>query len=50
MRGFCEKGVLRDHGLEGERIFEKDADGVEREWVWMKGRGIEDAAVLRRVS
>ncbi|RYP27968.1 hypothetical protein DL767_007433 [Monosporascus sp. MG133] len=58
MRDFFDAEALRaDAGLEVERIWERDCNGVEREWVW--DRGPEDVserkrwlvvAVLRRVS
>ncbi|RYP20053.1 hypothetical protein DL765_002979 [Monosporascus sp. GIB2] len=57
MRDFFDAEALRaDAGLEVERIWERDCDGVERGWVW--DRGPEDVserkrwlvvAVLRRV-
>ncbi|KAK7749821.1 hypothetical protein SLS53_000401 [Cytospora paraplurivora] len=55
MRGFFEGEALGRVGLEVERIWERDCDGVEREWSW--DRGFEDpvgrkrwlaCAVLRR--
>jgi len=57
MRGFFDAEALKEVGLEVERIWERDCDGVDRAWVW--DRGFEDPtvrkrwlviAVLRRVS
>jgi nicotinamide N-methyltransferase len=56
MRGFYEEKALLEAGLEIERIWERNAEGKEREWV--TDRGIEDVterkrwlviAILRRV-
>lgn len=46
MRGFFEEAVLSEAGLLVERIWERDCDGVEREWVW--DRGIEDVTIRKR--
>lgn len=46
MRGFFEEGRLAEVGLEVERIWERDCDGVEREWVW--DRGYEDPVGRKR--
>lgn len=46
LRGFFEEGRLRAVGLEVERIWERDCDGVEREWAW--DRGYEDPAGRKR--
>lgn len=46
MRGFFEEGRLREVGLEVERIWERDCDGVEREWAW--DRGFEDPVGRKR--
>ena len=46
MRGFYEESFLKEHGMEIERIYEKNADGAEREWV--KDRGIEDVTERKR--
>jgi hypothetical protein len=57
MRGFFEDEELREVGLETESIWEMDCDGVEREWVWDRGREDENMrkrwlviAVLRRIK
>jgi nicotinamide N-methyltransferase len=46
MRGFYEEEKLREAGLEVERIWERNAEGTEREWVW--DRGIEDVTERKR--
>lgn len=46
MREFFREGRLKAVGLEVERIWERDCDGVEREWVW--DRGIEDPGERKR--
>ncbi|KAI1803382.1 hypothetical protein F4811DRAFT_347226 [Daldinia bambusicola] len=46
MRGFFEEEPLAAAGLEVESIWERDCDGVEREWVW--DRGQEDISVRKR--
>ncbi|KAI1648599.1 uncharacterized protein F4817DRAFT_333421 [Daldinia loculata] len=46
MRGFFEDDALAAAGLEVESIWERDCDGVEREWVW--DRGQEDISVRKR--
>ena len=46
MRGFYEESLLKEVGLEVERIYEKNADGTEREWV--VDRGIEDITARKR--
>ncbi|ROV92730.1 hypothetical protein VSDG_06544 [Cytospora chrysosperma] len=46
MRGFFEEGRLAEVGLEVERIWERDCDGVEREWAW--DRGYEDPVGRKR--
>ncbi|KAF3760141.1 hypothetical protein M406DRAFT_269081 [Cryphonectria parasitica EP155] len=46
MRGFLEAEKLAGVGLEVERIWERDCDGVERAWEW--DRGIEDPAGRKR--
>ncbi|KAF9870820.1 nicotinamide N-methyltransferase [Colletotrichum karsti] len=46
MRGFFDEAALAEAGLEIESIWERDCDGVEREWVW--DRGIEDASIRKR--
>jgi EEF1A N-terminal glycine/lysine methyltransferase len=38
MRGFFKEGACRGDGLEVERIWERDAEGVERGWVENRGR------------
>jgi hypothetical protein len=57
MRGFFGEEELRTEGLETERIWEVDCNGVEREWAWDRGREDERArktwlvvAILRRVG
>ncbi|KAK0651753.1 nicotinamide N-methyltransferase [Cercophora newfieldiana] len=46
MRGFFDAEDLKASGLEVERIWERDCDGVDREWVW--DRGFEDPTVQKR--
>lgn len=46
MRVFFETERLARVGLEVERIWERDCDGVEREWSW--DRGIEDPGERKR--
>ena len=46
MRGFYDEGMLTKAGLEVERIYEKNAEGFEREWV--TDRGIEDVTERKR--
>lgn len=46
MRGFYDENALKEAGLEIERIWERNADGSEREWVM--DRGIEDVTVRKR--
>ncbi|KAK4199922.1 hypothetical protein QBC40DRAFT_281066 [Triangularia verruculosa] len=46
MRGFFEREALAEEGLEVERLWERDCDGEEREWVW--DRGVEDISVRKR--
>lgn len=57
MCGFFDEGELAKEGLGIERIWERDCDGVDREWV--TDRGVEDpterkrwlaVAVLKRVA
>ena len=46
MRGFYEEEKLEEAGLEVERIWERNADGSEREWV--ADRGVEDVTERKR--
>ncbi len=46
MKGFYEEGALSKAGLEIERIWEKNAEGFDREWV--TDRGFEDATERKR--
>ncbi|KAI1462469.1 hypothetical protein F4805DRAFT_136001 [Annulohypoxylon moriforme] len=46
MRGFFEPAALAEAGLEVERLWERDCDGVEREWAW--DRGQEDPSERKR--
>ena len=46
MRGFFEEEGVKGAGLEIERIWERNAEGFEREWV--VDRGIEDVTVRKR--
>jgi hypothetical protein len=46
MRGFYEESALMEAGLEIEKIWERNADGAEREWV--VDRGIEDVTERKR--
>ncbi|KAI1001946.1 hypothetical protein K3495_g6253 [Podosphaera aphanis] len=46
MRGFYQEKALREHKLVIEKIWEKNADGTEREWV--EDRGVEDVTERKR--
>ncbi|KAN0115014.1 hypothetical protein V8E51_004558 [Hyaloscypha variabilis] len=46
MRGFYEESALSEAGLEIEKIWERNAEGTEREWVL--DRGIEDVTEQKR--
>ncbi|KAK0626462.1 nicotinamide N-methyltransferase [Immersiella caudata] len=46
VRGFFDVEGLKAAELEIERIWERDCDGVDREWVW--DRGYEDPTVRKR--
>lgn len=46
MRGFYAREALMEAGLEIEKIFERNAEGLEREWV--EDRGIEDVTERKR--
>ncbi|KAI1262151.1 hypothetical protein F5Y18DRAFT_439252 [Xylariaceae sp. FL1019] len=46
VRSFFDEVGLARHGLEVERIWERDCDGVERAWVG--DRGAKDLTVLKR--
>ena len=46
MKGFYEEEALREAGLEVEKIWERNAEGEEREWV--TDRGIEDVTERKR--
>jgi len=46
MKGFYEESVLREADLEIEMIWERNAEGTEREWVF--DRGIEDVTERKR--
>ncbi|KAK3359363.1 hypothetical protein B0T25DRAFT_95838 [Lasiosphaeria hispida] len=46
MRGFFDAEALIAHGLEVEYIWERDCDGVDREWAF--DRGVEDVTVRKR--
>ena len=46
MRGFFEDEAVRAAGLEVERIWERNAEGAEREWV--TDRGVEDITLRKR--
>ncbi|KAM7208818.1 hypothetical protein V8F20_000981 [Naviculisporaceae sp. PSN 640] len=54
MRGFFEQETLRKHDLVIERIWERDCNGVDREWDWDRKDGITERkrwlaiAVLKR--
>ncbi|KAH8909124.1 nicotinamide N-methyltransferase [Coniochaeta sp. PMI_546] len=57
MRRFFGEEELRKDGLEVERIWEVDCSGVEREWVWDRGREDENerkrwlvVAILKRIK
>ncbi|KAK3997639.1 hypothetical protein QBC44DRAFT_346871 [Cladorrhinum sp. PSN332] len=46
MAPFFDADKLRTIGLEVEKIWERDCDGVDREWV--TDRGVEDSSVRKR--
>ncbi|KAI2609303.1 hypothetical protein GGR54DRAFT_633038 [Hypoxylon sp. NC1633] len=46
MRGFFDDTALESAGLAVDRIWERDCDGVEREWLW--DRGQEDVSERKR--
>lgn len=46
MRGFFEEGAVKAAGLEVEKIWERNAEGLEREWT--TDRGIEDVTERKR--
>lgn len=46
MKGFYDAKVLDQCGLEVEKIWERDAEGKEREW--MVDRGVEDVTARKR--
>lgn len=46
MRGFFDDEELRKLGLEVERLWERDCDGIDREWAW--DRGAEDLDITGR--
>jgi EEF1A N-terminal glycine/lysine methyltransferase len=46
MRGFYEESALMEAGLEVEKIWERNAEGLEREWT--TDRGIEDVTERKR--
>lgn len=46
MRDFLKEEKLGEQGLEVEHIWERDVEGVEREWSW--DRGIEDPGERKR--
>lgn len=46
LRGFFEEERLQKAGLEIERIWERDCDGIEREWAW--DRVYEDPVARKR--
>lgn len=48
MRGFFEEENLTAAGLEIETIYERDANGVEREWVTDRGAEDRDAIARKR--
>ncbi|KAM0159715.1 hypothetical protein ACHAQE_004837 [Botrytis cinerea] len=48
MRGFFEEENLTAAGLEIETIYERDANGVEREWVADRGAEDRDAIARKR--
>ncbi|APA10232.1 hypothetical protein SS1G_07328 [Sclerotinia sclerotiorum 1980 UF-70] len=48
MRGFFEEEKLAAAGLEIESIYERDANGVEREWVTDRGAEDRDAIARKR--
>ncbi|OIW29487.1 hypothetical protein CONLIGDRAFT_576711 [Coniochaeta ligniaria NRRL 30616] len=57
MKGFFDPEELRGEGLETERIWEMDCNGVERDWAWDRGREDENVrkrwlvvAILKRVT
>lgn len=46
MRGFYEESALMEAGLEVEKIWERNAEGMEREWT--VDRGVEDVTERKR--
>ncbi|KAI1100174.1 hypothetical protein F4804DRAFT_319740 [Jackrogersella minutella] len=46
MRDFFDPAALGAVGLEVEAVWERDCDGVEREWAW--DRGLEDVSERKR--
>lgn len=50
MRGFFEKSLLddKDINLEVENIWERNAEGDEREWAWERDGGREDVTGRKR--
>ncbi|KAK3293823.1 uncharacterized protein B0H64DRAFT_173423 [Chaetomium fimeti] len=43
---FFEREALAEAGLEVEHLWERDCDGLDRDWVW--DRGVEDKSVRKR--
>ncbi|KAK3897901.1 hypothetical protein C8A05DRAFT_19422 [Staphylotrichum tortipilum] len=43
---FFEREALAEVGLEVEHLWERDCDGLEREWAW--DRGMEEASIRKR--
>ncbi|KAI1328976.1 hypothetical protein F5Y16DRAFT_139030 [Xylariaceae sp. FL0255] len=46
MRGFFDRENLAQHDLEVERIWERDCDSIERDWI--EDRGVEDVTARKR--
>ncbi|KAH7418183.1 putative methyltransferase-domain-containing protein [Cadophora sp. MPI-SDFR-AT-0126] len=46
MRGFYEKEALKEADLETVKIWERNAEGLEREW--LENRGVEDVTERKR--
>jgi nicotinamide N-methyltransferase len=50
MRGFFDEDSLKEDGLVVEKIWERNADGVERDWVADRGKEVEGGGGLTDAS
>jgi hypothetical protein len=50
MRGFFDDPALKEEGLVVEKIWERNADGGEREWVEDRGKEVEGDGGLTDAS